>query len=40
MNTVLFNTFSGFEVIASQWVVDGKQGGTTLNRYSHLLKVH
>lgn len=40
INIKLFDTFSGFERIDSQWIVDGKQGGATLNHHSHLLKVH
>jgi len=35
----LFDTFSGFNVIHSQWIVEGKQGGGTLDRHHHLLKV-
>jgi len=36
----LFDTFSGFELINSQWIVDGKQGGSRLNYNNHTLKVH
>lgn len=40
MTIELFDTFSRFERIDSQWIVDGKQGGATLNHQSHILKVH
>lgn len=32
----LCNTFSGFEIIDSQWIVDGKQGGSRLNYNNHM----
>jgi len=35
----LFDTFSGFERIHAQWIVDDVQGGATFNRVHHLLKV-
>lgn len=40
INIELFDTFSGFERIDSQWIVDGKQGSAILNHHSHILKVH
>jgi hypothetical protein len=39
MNINLFNTFSGFKFINSQWIADGKQGGTQLNHHQQLIKV-
>ena len=36
----LFDPFSRFELIDSQWIVDGKRGGSRLNYNNHTLKVH
>ena len=39
LNIKLFDTFSGFESIHVQWIVNGIQRGEILNHDNHLLKV-
>ncbi len=40
MNIELFNTFTGFELINSQWIVDGMQGSAELDHDHHQINLN